>query len=180
MMPWALPAHQTSNHCLKSSSPFLCTSLPPRATPLLSLQCLFIPTSLSIPQDNKLYEAMSKAHDNTRPPSVYLWLIFVGVDVWQKPTQHCKAIIPQLKKQTVKKIIPVHRKKKFPIWGSWEQGLFTMDASSDLELSHQPQCGATYLQSMSICSRIEQSFFFTCLCAKQSPCPQGTSSLIWK
>ena len=47
---------------------------------------------------------------------VYLWLIHV--DVWQKPTQHCKAIIPQLKKQTVKKIIPVQRKKKFPIWGS--------------------------------------------------------------
>ena len=55
-----------------------------------------------------------------------------------------------------------------------------MDASRDLELSHQPQRGATYLQSMSICSRIEQSFFFTWLCAKQSSCPQGTSSLIWK
>ena len=27
---------------------------------------------------------------------VYLWLIHV--DVWQKPTQHCKAAIPQLKK----------------------------------------------------------------------------------
>ena len=33
---------------------------------------------------------------------VYLWLIHV--DVWQKPTQYCKAIIPQLKinKQTNK------------------------------------------------------------------------------
>ena len=33
---------------------------------------------------------------------VYLWL--VHVDVWQKPTQYCKAIIPQLKinKQTNK------------------------------------------------------------------------------
>ena len=32
----------------------------------------------------------------------YLWLIHV--DVWQKPTQYCKAIIPQLKinKQTNK------------------------------------------------------------------------------
>ena len=27
----------------------------------------------------------------------YLWLIHV--DVWQKPTQHCKAIILQLKKK---------------------------------------------------------------------------------
>jgi len=26
---------------------------------------------------------------------VYLWLIHV--DVWQKPTQYCKAVIPQLK-----------------------------------------------------------------------------------
>lgn len=27
---------------------------------------------------------------------VYLWLI--GVDVWQKPSQHCEALILQLKK----------------------------------------------------------------------------------
>ena len=33
---------------------------------------------------------------------VYLWLIHV--DVWQKPTQHCKAIILQLKINTLKKI----------------------------------------------------------------------------
>lgn len=74
-MPRALPAHQTSNHCLKSSSPFLCTSLPPRATPLLSLQCLFVPPSPSVPQDDKLCEAMSKAHHNTCPPRVYLWYV---------------------------------------------------------------------------------------------------------
>ena len=33
--------------------------------------------------------------------SVYLWLIHVGV--WQKPTQYCKAIIPQLKIDKLKK-----------------------------------------------------------------------------
>ena len=33
---------------------------------------------------------------------VYLWLIHI--DVWQKPTQHCKAIILQLKINTFKKI----------------------------------------------------------------------------
>ena len=32
---------------------------------------------------------------------VYLWLIHV--DVWQKPTQHCKAIILQLKINKLKK-----------------------------------------------------------------------------
>ena len=32
---------------------------------------------------------------------LYLWLIHV--DVWQKPTQHCKAIILQLKKSKQKK-----------------------------------------------------------------------------
>ena len=31
---------------------------------------------------------------------VYLWLI--PVDAWQKPTQHCKAIILQLKMNKVK------------------------------------------------------------------------------
>ena len=33
---------------------------------------------------------------------VHLWLIHI--DVWQKPTQHCKAIILQLKINTLKKI----------------------------------------------------------------------------
>ena len=37
---------------------------------------------------------------------VLMWLIHV--DVWQKPTQHCKAIILQLKISTFKK--PVHSK----------------------------------------------------------------------
>ena len=32
---------------------------------------------------------------------VYLWVIHV--DVWQKPTQYCKAIILQLKINTLKK-----------------------------------------------------------------------------
>ena len=32
---------------------------------------------------------------------VYLWVIHV--DVWQKPTQYCKAIIIQLKINTLKK-----------------------------------------------------------------------------
>ena len=31
---------------------------------------------------------------------VYLWLIHV--DIWQKPTQHCKAIILQLKIKKIK------------------------------------------------------------------------------
>ena len=31
---------------------------------------------------------------------VYLWLIHVAV--WQKPTQYCKAIIPQLREKKVK------------------------------------------------------------------------------
>ena len=39
---------------------------------------------------------------------VYLWLIYVVV--WQKPTQHCKAIILQLKinkkKQIIKSVSP--------------------------------------------------------------------------
>jgi len=34
---------------------------------------------------------------------VYLWLI--PVDVWQKPTQHCKAITLQLKIKKFKNII---------------------------------------------------------------------------
>ena len=33
---------------------------------------------------------------------VYLWL--VHVDVWQKPTQHCKAVILQLKINKFKKL----------------------------------------------------------------------------
>ena len=38
---------------------------------------------------------------------VYLWLIHV--DVWQKPTQHCKAIILQLKiKEKEKKCLRTH------------------------------------------------------------------------
>ena len=36
---------------------------------------------------------------------IYLWLIHV--DVWQKPTQYCKAIILQLK-LIIKKTPPVH------------------------------------------------------------------------
>ena len=42
---------------------------------------------------------------------VYLWLI--NVDVWQKPTQYCKAIILQLKK---------NYKKKSENW-TWNNGL---------------------------------------------------------
>ena len=34
---------------------------------------------------------------------VYLWLIHI--DVWQKPTQHCKAIILQLKIKFLKSLI---------------------------------------------------------------------------
>ena len=34
---------------------------------------------------------------------VYLWLIHV--DVWQKPSQHCKAIILKLRKETKKKTL---------------------------------------------------------------------------
>ena len=34
---------------------------------------------------------------------VYLWLIHV--DVWQKPTQYCKAIILQLKINKYKKVV---------------------------------------------------------------------------
>ena len=40
---------------------------------------------------------------------IYLWLIHVVV--WQKPTEHCKAILPQLKinlkKKNVKKNVSV-------------------------------------------------------------------------
>ena len=36
---------------------------------------------------------------------VYLWLIHI--DVWQKPTQHCKAIILQLKKRIKKTFIHI-------------------------------------------------------------------------
>ena len=38
---------------------------------------------------------------------VYLWLIHV--DVWQKPTQNCKAVILQLK---IKKLLKKTKKKK--------------------------------------------------------------------
>ena len=34
--------------------------------------------------------------------------VLIHVDVWQKPTQHCKAIILQLKTNTFKK--PIHSK----------------------------------------------------------------------
>ena len=42
---------------------------------------------------------------------VYLWLIHV--DIWQKPTQYCKAIIFQLKinKYTKKKTVYLYEKK---------------------------------------------------------------------
>ena len=36
---------------------------------------------------------------------VYLWLIHV--DVWQKPTQHCKAIILQLKINKIYSTSPI-------------------------------------------------------------------------
>ena len=50
---------------------------------------------------------------NTLPGArtyVYLWLIHV--DVWQKPTKFCKAIILQLKNKIFKK--EVKKKKHFP------------------------------------------------------------------
>ena len=36
--------------------------------------------------------------------NIFVMLRYTGADVWQKPTQYCKAIIPQLKinKQTNK------------------------------------------------------------------------------
>ena len=37
---------------------------------------------------------------------VYLWLIHV--DVWQKATQHCKAIILQLKTNKLKKLLYIY------------------------------------------------------------------------
>ena len=40
----------------------------------------------------------------------YLWLIHV--DVWQKPTKFCNAIILQLKNKLIFKILPVKKKKK--------------------------------------------------------------------
>ena len=40
---------------------------------------------------------------------VYLWLIHV--DVWQKPTKFCNAIILQLKNKLIFKILPVKKKK---------------------------------------------------------------------
>ena len=53
---------------------------------------------------------------------VYLWLIHV--DVWQKPTQHCKAIILQLKilKNTLFKKIKKKKAGSFPSC----QGLFRL------------------------------------------------------
>ena len=41
---------------------------------------------------------------------VYLWLIHV--DVWQKPTKFCNAIILQLKNKLIFKILPVKKKKR--------------------------------------------------------------------
>ena len=46
------------------------------------------PLALSLSQHQGIFQQVSSY--------VYLWLIHV--DVWQKPTQHCKAIILQLKK----------------------------------------------------------------------------------
>ena len=37
---------------------------------------------------------------------MYLWLIHV--DVWQKATQHCKAIILQLKTNKLKKLLYIY------------------------------------------------------------------------
>ena len=34
----------------------------------------------------------------------YVYIGLIHIDVWQKPTQHCKAIILQLKINTFKKI----------------------------------------------------------------------------
>ena len=62
---------------------------------------------------------------------VYLWLIHV--DIWQKPTQYCKAIILQLKINKLKKrsrvrlsVMTEQREKglfevpcTFKIWGCW-------------------------------------------------------------
>ena len=42
-----------------------------------------------------------------RKDGVYLYLWRIHVDVWQKPTQYCKAIILQLK-LIIKKTPPVH------------------------------------------------------------------------
>ena len=38
---------------------------------------------------------------------VYIWLIHV--DIWQKPTQYCKAIIPQLNKFVKKEVFWFHQ-----------------------------------------------------------------------
>ena len=91
------------------------------------------PLALSLSQHQGIFQQVGSY--------VYLWLIHV--DVWQKPTQHCKAIILQLKinskLKTKKKPernqskqwngdsytlagLPVHRKlQEFPLL-TWKQG----------------------------------------------------------
>ena len=48
--------------------------------------------------------------DTRRRGRVFLWLN--GVDVWQKPTQHCKAIILQLKINIKKRLRPTEEIKQ--------------------------------------------------------------------
>ena len=52
---------------------------------------------------------------------VYLWL--THVDVWQRPTQYCKAIILQLKISKLKKKKNTHEQQKSEgkCKGRWEQ-----------------------------------------------------------
>ena len=49
-----------------------------------------------------------------RGTHVYLWLIHV--DVWQKPSQYCKAIILQLKQINFKIKIIKNKQKKKVLW----------------------------------------------------------------
>ena len=56
---------------------------------------------------------------------VYLWLIHV--DIWQKPTQYCKAIIFQLKINNFFKVAP-----KFLAWGK-ENFYFCMQIPAQVQ-----------------------------------------------
>ena len=65
---------------------------------------------------------------------VYLWLI--NVVVWQKPIQHCKAIIFQSKKK-----YPESKHFSLPMWPPpWSKPTSSLTCS----LCFQPCCPATY------------------------------------
>ena len=52
-------------------------------------------------------EGWDEAGGNFKREGIYVYLWLIHVDIWQKPTQYCKAIILQLKinKKFLKRII---------------------------------------------------------------------------